>query len=100
MTAAPGIRIGTGTTVRRFDEYGTWLDTAEGVGFDLLTTGDSQSLWADCFSIMIYAATHTTRPRLAITVSNPKTRHPAVTASAAASVQQISDGRFSFGIAS
>ena len=34
--------------VRRFDEYAGWLDAAEGSGFDLLTCGDSQSLWADC----------------------------------------------------
>jgi alkanesulfonate monooxygenase SsuD/methylene tetrahydromethanopterin reductase-like flavin-dependent oxidoreductase (luciferase family) len=99
MGAPNGIRVGTGTTVRRFDDYDAWLDTAEGVGFDLLTCGDSQSLWADCFSVMTYAAANTTRPELAITVSNPKTRHPAVTASAAASVQQISHGRFHYGVA-
>ena len=43
---------------------------------------------------------HDTRPDLAITVSNPCTRHPAVAASACASVQQISQGRFRFGMAS
>ena len=50
--------------------------------------------------MMTFAATLTTRPELAITVSNPMTRHPAVAASAAASVQQISGGRFHFGISS
>jgi alkanesulfonate monooxygenase SsuD/methylene tetrahydromethanopterin reductase-like flavin-dependent oxidoreductase (luciferase family) len=94
------VRFGTGTTVRRFADYRQWLDIAEGAGFDLLTCGDSQSLWADCFSVMTYAAVHTSRPDLAITVSNPKTRHPAVTASAAASVQQIAEGRFRYGLAS
>jgi 5,10-methylenetetrahydromethanopterin reductase len=49
---------------------------------------------------MTFAATLTTRPQLAITVSNPCTRHPAVAASACASVQQISGGRFQFGMAS
>jgi 5,10-methylenetetrahydromethanopterin reductase len=98
--ATPHVRFGTGTTIRRFDEYRRWLDTAEGLGFDMLTCGDSQSLWAECFSMMTFAATLTTRPDLAITVSNPMTRHPAVAASAAASVQQISGGRFHFGIAS
>jgi 5,10-methylenetetrahydromethanopterin reductase len=99
-TAATRVRFGTGTTVRRFDDYRVWLDTAEGIGFDLLTCGDSQSLWAECFSLMTFAAVHTTRPDLAITVSNPCTRHPAVTASAAASVQQIAGGRFRYGISS
>jgi 5,10-methylenetetrahydromethanopterin reductase len=98
--ARPHVRFGTGTTIRRFDEYRRWLTTAEGHGFDMLTCGDSQSLWAECFSMMTFAATITSRPDLAITVSNPMTRHPAVAASAAASVQQISGGRFHFGISS
>jgi 5,10-methylenetetrahydromethanopterin reductase len=98
--ASARVRFGTGTTIRRFDEYRRWLATAEGHGFDMLTCGDSQSLWAECFSMMTFAATLTTRPDLAITVSNPMTRHPAVAASAAASVQQISGGRFHFGISS
>lgn len=100
MGDASIVRFGTGTTVRDFNEYRRWLDVAEGVGFDLLTCGDSQSLWADCYALMTFAATHTTQPRLAITVSNPMTRHPAVAASSAASVQQISDGRFQVGLAS
>jgi 5,10-methylenetetrahydromethanopterin reductase len=96
----PTVRFATGTTARRFDEYREWLRLAEGSGFDMLTCGDSQSLWAECFSMMTYAATLTSRPDLAITVSNPKTRHPAVTAAAGASVQQIAGGRFRYGIAS
>ena len=94
------MRFGTGTTVRDFGEYERWLRTAERLGFDLLTCGDSQSLWAECYSLMTFAATVTTRPSLAITVTNPATRHPAVAASAAASVQQISGGRFRVGLAS
>jgi 5,10-methylenetetrahydromethanopterin reductase len=99
-TPVTGVRFGTGTTIRRFDTYRRWLDTAEGIGFDMLTCGDSQSLWAECFSMMTFAAVHTTTPQLAITVSNPMTRHPAITASAAASVQQISEGRFHYGVSS
>jgi alkanesulfonate monooxygenase SsuD/methylene tetrahydromethanopterin reductase-like flavin-dependent oxidoreductase (luciferase family) len=94
------LQFGTGTTVRRFDDYRTWLATAEATGFDLLTCGDSQSLWADCFSLMTFAAMSTQRAKLAITVSNPATRHPAVIASACASVQQIADGRFRYGLSS
>ena len=94
------LQFGTGTTVRRFDDYRTWLATAEATGFDLLTCGDSQSLWADCFSLMTFAAMSTRRARLAITVSNPATRHPAVIASACASVQQLAGGRFRYGLSS
>jgi 5,10-methylenetetrahydromethanopterin reductase len=98
--SAPRLRFGTGTTVKDFADYRDWLAVAEGCGFDLLTTGDSQSLWADPFTIMTTAALHTTTPRLAVTVSNPMTRHPAVAASACAAVQQISGGRFAFGLSS
>ena len=95
-----GLRFGTGTTIRSFDEYARWLDTAEGIGFDLLTCGDSQSLWAECFAMSMFAAVRTTRPQLAITVSNPMTRHPAVVASSCASIQQVAEGRFRYGISS
>jgi 5,10-methylenetetrahydromethanopterin reductase len=95
-----GLRFGTGTTVKDFTAYREWLRVAEDCDFDLLTTGDSQSLWADPFTIMSVAAERTSRPRLAVTVSNPMTRHPAVAASACAAVQQISGGRFAFGVSS
>ena len=36
-------------------------------GFDLLTCGDSQSLWADCFSLMTFAAMSTQRAKLGLT---------------------------------
>jgi alkanesulfonate monooxygenase SsuD/methylene tetrahydromethanopterin reductase-like flavin-dependent oxidoreductase (luciferase family) len=94
------LRFGTGTTVRDFAAYRSWLELAESIGFELLTCGDSQSLWADCFALMTFAAERTRRPDLAITVSNPCTRHPAVAASACAAVQQLAQGRFRFGLAS
>ncbi len=94
------LRFGTGTTVREFAAYRDWLRVAEAAGFDLLSTGDSQSLWADCYASMTFAASLTSRPGLAVTVSNPMTRHPAVAASAAAAVQQVSGGRFHLGLAS
>jgi 5,10-methylenetetrahydromethanopterin reductase len=97
---APKIRFGTGTTPRDFGAYGEWLRVAEDCGYELLTTGDSQSLWADPFVAMTYAAMRTKRPRLAITVSNPMTRHPAVVASMCTGLQQISRDRFAYGISS
>ncbi|MFI6586815.1 LLM class flavin-dependent oxidoreductase [Embleya sp. NPDC050493] len=96
----PRLSFGTGTTVKDFAAYPEWLRTAEGAGFDLLTTGDSQSLWADPFIALTVAAGHTSRARLAVTVSNPMTRHPAVVASCATALQQLSGGRFAYGISS
>jgi 5,10-methylenetetrahydromethanopterin reductase len=94
------IQFGTGTTVRDFAAYDEWLRVGEDSGYELLTTGDSQSLWADPFISMTVAAQRTTSPRLAITVSNPMTRHPAVVASMATALQQISGDRFVYGISS
>ena len=96
----PRLQFGTGTTIRSFDAYRRWLRDADAIGFDMLTCGDSQSLWAECFTMTTFAAMLTERPNLAITVSNPMTRHPAVIASACASVHQIADGRFRYGMSS
>ena len=97
--ARPGrVRFGTGTTVKDFDDYHRWLRVGERAGcFELLTTGDSQSLWADPFVSLAVAAERTVRPRLGITVSNPMTRHPAVVASALVALQRLSGGGIFYG---
>ena len=94
------VRFATGTTVKDYAWYQQWLDVAEGAGFEMLTTGDSQSLWADPFVSMTVAAQRTTAPRLGLTVSNPVTRHPAVVASSLVALQQLSDGRIVYGVSS
>ena len=94
------MRFATGTTVKDFGWYRQWLDVAERAGFEMLTTGDSQSLWADPFVILSVAAQCTSGPRLAITVSNPVTRHPAVVASSLVALQQLSAGRVVYGLSS
>jgi len=101
---APGpgkVRFGTGTTVKDFDDYHRWLEVGEQAGcFELLTTGDSQSLWADPFVSLAVAAERTARPRLGVTVSNPMTRHPAVVASSLVALQRLSGGRMFYGLSS
>jgi len=94
------IRVATGTVVKDYDWYRRWLHVAEAAGFELLSTGDSQSLWADPFITMAVAAEHTTRPRIGVTVSNPQTRHPAVVASSLVALQQLSGGRIVYGLSS
>src|ERR1700733_3171241 len=96
----PTVRFATGTTVKDFGWYHEWLDVAEAAGFEMLTTGDSQSLWADPFVSMAVAAERTTRPRIGLTVSNPSTRHPAVVSSSLVALQDISGGRMVYGISS
>src|SRR5262245_34459361 len=52
---------------------------AEALGFDGVTVVDSQNLSGDCYIALGLAATETTRIKLGTGVTNPFTRHPAVT---------------------
>lgn len=71
---------------------------AEADGWDGQMFMDSQSLGADPYVIMGPWSAVTTRLRLATGVTNPLTRHSAVTACAAATLQAISGGRTVLGI--
>jgi 5,10-methylenetetrahydromethanopterin reductase len=59
---------------------------------------DSQCLSGDPYVAAGLAAAATTRLKVATAVTNPVTRHPAVAATSAASVQAESGGRFVLGI--
>lgn len=71
---------------------------AEAAGFDGITIVDSQNLSGDCYIALAMAAAATTRIKLGTGVTNPFTRHPAVTAGAIATVQAVSEGRAHLGI--
>jgi 5,10-methylenetetrahydromethanopterin reductase len=71
---------------------------AERVGFDLFGVGDSQSLFREAYTTMAAVAGATTRVQIGVTVTNLITRHPAVTASAIATINEISGGRAMLGI--
>lgn len=94
------IAFGTGKVPEDLSTYGAWARQVESSGFSMVVAGDSQSLWADPFLTLSVAANHTDNALLATTVTNPVTRHPAAAASTAMALQQISGGRFRYGIAS
>ncbi len=71
---------------------------AEDAGWDGLTFTDSQNLVGDPFVGIADAAEHVERLRFATGVTNAFTRHPAALATAAATVQETSGGRFVLGI--
>ena len=71
---------------------------AEAWGFTGLLLADSQNLTADIWVELCLAAAATTRLRIGPGVTNPITRHIAVTASAAATLQHESNGRVALGI--
>ncbi len=66
---------------------------AEAWGFDGMLLADSQNLNAEIWVELGLAAAATERLKLGPGVTNPATRHPSVTASAAATLQVESGGR-------
>ena len=73
---------------------------AEAAGFDLVGVADSQSVFREAYVTAAMILSQTTRVRVGPTVTNPITRHPAVAASAIATLNEIGDGRCLFGIGS
>lgn len=71
---------------------------AEAAGFDYGWVFDSHVLWREPYPLLTLMATATTRLRLGTCVTNPATREPTVTASALATLQEISGGRMDLGI--
>lgn len=74
------------------------VQAAERHGMDLLGVGDSQAGYRELYVSLAVAAAHTQRIKLGPMVTNPVTRHPAVTASAIASIDRLSGGRATLGI--
>jgi 5,10-methylenetetrahydromethanopterin reductase len=68
----------------------------ESLGFDMAWIPD-QTFYRDPFVVLAMIAQATRRIRLMLGVANPYSRHPAQIARAAASVDEVSDGRLSLG---
>lgn len=71
---------------------------AEAAGWDGVLVVDSQNLSGDSYVALTAMALATEKVGLGTGVTNPVTRHPAVTASAIAGVQRLSGGRAVLGI--
>jgi probable F420-dependent oxidoreductase len=71
---------------------------AEAAGFDYGWLFDSHILWKDVYPLLTLMAVNTTTLRLGTCVTNPATRDITVTASALATLDEISGGRMDLGI--
>ena len=71
---------------------------AEAGGFGYGWLFDSHVLWRDPYPLLTLMALNTTSMRLGTCVTNPATREPSVTASALATLNEISGGRMDLGI--
>jgi probable F420-dependent oxidoreductase len=72
---------------------------AEANGFDYGWTHDSHIKWQDPYPLLTAVALSTERLKLGLNVTNPLTREPSVTASAFATLQDMTGGRMVMGIA-
>ena len=71
---------------------------AEAAGFSYGRLFDSHVLWKDVYPLLTLMAANTTDMRLGTCVTNPATRDITVTASALATLDEISGGRMNLGI--
>ncbi len=77
-----------------------WAREVERRGYAILGISDSQSICRDVYVTLALCAAHTERIRLGSRVITPLTRHPAVAASAAATLEELAPGRTLVGIGS
>lgn len=77
-----------------------WAREVERLGYELLGISDSQSICRDVHVTLAMCAASTERIRLGSRVITPLTRHPAVAASAAATLEELAPGRTLIGIGS
>jgi probable F420-dependent oxidoreductase len=75
-----------------------WGKLAEDNGFDYLWLWDSHVLWQEVYGIFALIAANTSRIKMGPCVTNPVTRDPTVTASALATLNEVSGGRMVMGI--
>jgi len=71
---------------------------AESVGFEHLWVADSPAIWRELWTTLGAVAARTRRMRLGSAVTTGVTRHPAVTASAALGLAELTGGRFDLGL--
>ena len=96
--AASPIRFGINFLPHRAREVVDWVKAAEDTGFDIAGVADSQSLYRDVYVCEGLVATQTRSIRFGARVINPLTRHPAVAACAAATLEELAPGRTMLGV--
>lgn len=92
------MRLSLGIPSLNMSDIARCAAAAEGAGFELLRVGDMQSTHRDAYAALALVAEHTSTCRVGPGVTNPITRHPAVTAASIASIDELSGGRAFLGI--
>lgn len=90
-----------GVTLQGIYEPAEWVDLVrwiEDLGFDNLWITDSSTHAGDCYVYATLALQATSQITVGTAVTNPLTRHPAITANAFRSLSQLAPGRVVCGI--
>ena len=82
---------------RRVDEMAQLAAHAEALGYDDVWLADER-FFREVYSLLAVCAKHTKRVRLGPCVTDPYSRHPALTAMAIATLDEIAEGRAALGI--
>ena len=77
-----------------------WYEACDRAGLALVGTPDSPALLRELYVSTTIAATVTSQITIMTLATNPVTRHPSITASAAMSLDELAPGRIAIGIAS
>ncbi len=77
-----------------------WVKAAEELGYHRIGIADSPALYREAWVSLTQVALNTVRVPFGPWVTNPVTRHPVVTASAAASLGELAPGRVCIGVGS
>ena len=92
------MKFGVSLVPHNLKETAASARLAEDLGFDYVGIPDSQSLWKELYLSLGVVAGATSKVGIGPTVTNALTRHPAVAASAIATLNEMSGGRAYFGI--
>ena len=89
--------VGMGRNIPIYD-VPAHAKAAEECGFDMMGWVDQPNLSRDMYSSLTVAALNTSRIRLMSAVTDPITYHPSVTATAHATLNEVSGGRAVLGL--
>jgi 5,10-methylenetetrahydromethanopterin reductase len=99
--ASSAAGLGYGVALQGVDPPATFVDMVreiESLGFGHLWLTDSSLHARNSYVYLTLAAVSSSRLGLGTAVTNPVTRHPAITAAAAATLDEVAAGRFILGI--
>ena len=98
--AGKTIQLGLNFTQQKnLRDVARWYEACDRAGLAAVCTPDSPALLRELYVSTTIAAMVTSRIRIMTLATNPVTRHPSVTASAAMSLDELAPGRIVIGIA-